>query len=183
MPANSETLADVLARSHVALPVGLGWAATIAASLQNMHRADRRHGKVAPQSVRVSRDGPELLQPKQDFWRECTPDRDVRGFGAMLYEIVTGMPAPEPDAEPIAPPTCTVGDGLDEIRAAAIHLALKCMGHLKAKLNMRQAAMEARLLWMQCRRIEARTKSAVTTLPVEEPAPTERWERVRSEVA
>jgi hypothetical protein len=183
LPANTETLADILARTHVALPVGLGWAASVAAKLQDMHRRDRRHGKVASQSVRVSRDGLELLQPKQDFWRECTPDRDVRGFGAMLYEIVTGMPAPEQAAEPIAPPTCNVGDGLDQIRAAAIRMALKCMGHVKAKVSMRQAAMEARLLWMQCRRIEARAKTAVTTLPVEEPAPTERWERVRSEVA
>jgi hypothetical protein len=182
LSADTETLADVLARAHVPLPVGLGWAASLAAMLQDMHRNDRRHGKLTPQSVRVGKDGLQLLQPKQDFWRECTPDRDVRGFGAILYEIVTGMPAPELVTEPIAPPTCNVGDGLDEIRTAAMHLALKCMA--QGKLTMRQAAMESRLLCMQCRHTEARAKTAVTTLPVEEePAPAERWERVRSEVA
>jgi hypothetical protein len=181
--AVGEALADVLARTQVPLAVGLRWAASVSAKLQDMHQRDRRHGKVNPRNVRVLKDGLQLVQPTQDFWRECTPDRDVRGFGAMLYEIVTGMPAPETDAEPITQPACTVGDGLDEIRSAAIRLALKCMGCMKAKPNMRQAALEARLLWIQSRQIEVRAKTKAAAFPVEAPTSEVGSAALRSEVA
>jgi hypothetical protein len=49
---------------------------------------------------------------------------------------------------------------MEVLRTAAIRLALKCLGQLQAKPNMRQAAMEVRLLWMKSRRIAARERKA-----------------------
>lgn len=124
--------------------------------LQDMHQRDTRHGKVSPEHVLLRDDGLELVPPSQSFWRDCTADRDVRGFGAMLYEIVTGTAAPEEYVEANAVPAAPGGDCLEPIRAAAIRLAHKCMGHLSTKTNMRQAAMEVRLLYLHAQRIQAR---------------------------
>jgi hypothetical protein len=126
--------------------------------------------------------GPELVATPQDFWKECSAARDVRGFGLMLYEIVTGLKAPVRDEEMIPPPPARI-EGLEDIRSAALRLAIKCLERLSARPNMRQAAMEIRLLCLQVRRLEAQGKivPAAPLAPVAEPEPEmkeERWIRV-----
>ena len=183
--AGPETLADVLSRAPVALTVGLHWATTVAGLLQDMHQRDCRHGKVSPANVLMGQGGLQLVQPAQSFWKECSADRDVRGFGEMLFEIVTGTRAPEESTETPIPTPAAGDDGLGAIRSAAVRLALKCLGHLPAKPNMRQAAMEVRLLWLQARRIEAREshKTPATKTPAATPFLVELAEAVEAETA
>jgi hypothetical protein len=186
--SGTETLADVLTRAPIPLTIGLKWAATVAGLLQDMHQRDCRHGKVTSANVVMRPDGPELVPPAQGFWRECSAERDVRGFGMMLYEVVTGKRAPEdPTEELMSPPAARI-EGLDGVRAAAVRLAVKCMGQLPARPNMRQAAQEIRLLCLHARRMEAREgKAAAVPARAEaqpEKAEGERWMRVvREEVA
>jgi hypothetical protein len=133
----------------------------------------------------MQRGGLELVQPKQSFWSECTPELDVRGFGAMLYEIVTGRKF-SPDAAKDT--TAAEGDGLEAIRAAAIRLALKCMGYLQTMPSMRQVALRTKLLSLESERIEAHAAPAQNaTVPsfLLDPAPEQyddiavsRWARV-----
>src|ERR1043166_1444455 len=73
--SGTETLADVLTRAPIPLPIGLKWAATVAGLLQDMHQRDCRHGKVTSANVVMRPDGPELVPPAQGFWRECSAER------------------------------------------------------------------------------------------------------------
>ena len=89
--------------------------------------------------------------------------------------------------EHLPPPAARI-EGLDGVRAAAVRLAVKCMGQLPARPNMRQAAQEIRLLCLHARRMEAREgKAAAVPARAEaqpEKAEGERWMRVvREEVA
>ena len=185
--SGTETLADVLSRAPVPLTAGLNWAATVAGLLQDMHQRDCRHGKVTPANVVMRADGPELVPPAQGFWKECSAERDVRGFGMMLYEVVVGKRAPEDPNEELIPPPAVRIEGLDGVRAAAVRLAIKCMGRLPARPNMRQAAQEIRLLCLHARRAEAREGKAAAPAPAEaqpEKVEESRWMRVvREEVA
>jgi hypothetical protein len=180
-----QTLADLLSHAPLALMDGLRLAASIAALLQDLHQKDCRHGKLSPAHVRMAEGGPELVPPQQSFWSECSPEHDVRGFGGMLFEMVTGAKMPDQYSEAVSISPDSGGEGVEAVRRAAVRLSLKCMGHLSAQPNMRQAAMEVRLLWMQARRIEAH-KPATPFLvkTADPPAPEAKWDGiVKAEVA
>jgi hypothetical protein len=107
--------------------------------------------------------GADLLPPRGA--REgASLENDVRAFGALLFELVTGGKVPVKPLPSLfrqaAPQSGPAG-----VRAAAIRLAGKCLGYLPMKLTMQQAATEIRLLWVVSRQTEIPT----STEP--EPAP------------
>ena len=167
----AETLADVLARDRLSLAAALRCATEVAHLLHELHQQNRTHGKVAAASVLLRPSGTELT-PSRNYWDHGDPERDVRDFGALLYEMVTGSPVPS-DATVGSFKSAGLPSGPAGVRAAAIRLAGKCLGHLPMKLNMQQAATEVRLLWVVARQMEAAGASESPMAPflVQAPLP------------
>ncbi len=97
--------------------------------------------------------GAELL-PARSHWEQDAQELDLTGFGAVLYEILTGMKPPV-DASAGTFRAPGPNTGLAASRASAIRLAGKCLGYIPVTLSMQQAASEARLLWVMARQLEA----------------------------
>jgi hypothetical protein len=132
--------------------------------LHELHLQNRTYGKVVAANVLLRPSGAELA-PARGYWAQGGPEGDVKSFGALLYQLVTGMKLPA-DASaalfrPTAPPSGPAG-----IRAAALRLAGKCTGHLSVTLTMQQASTEVRLLWVVARQLEtAGVSESAATYP------------------
>jgi len=144
---------DALTRGPLSLTAALRCASDVGRILHEMHQLNRSYGKITPANVWLRPSGAELL-PSHGSWDEAGPERDVHGFGELLYQLVTSTKVPI-DAttalfRSVAPPSGPAG-----IRAAALRLAGKCLGLLSVNLTMQQASTEVRLLWVVARQLEA----------------------------
>jgi hypothetical protein len=142
-----------LARGPLSLTAALRCATDVGRILHEMHMQNRAYGKIVPASVVLRASGAELL-PSRGLWDQATLERDIHGFGELLYQVVTGLKVPVDASAALfrsaAPPSGPAG-----IRAAALRLAGKCLDLLSVKLTMQQASTEVRLLWVVARQLEA----------------------------
>jgi hypothetical protein len=143
-PVRDGTLADALAAGRVPLSRALEYAVQVGRELRAMHAAGLTHGKVSSAHIGLGKAGAQLLEPAADGG---DPTSDVRGWGAVLYEIVIGT-RPLISAAPEA--TQQTG-GRSSIRPAARRLALRCLAHPGSPPSMQQALTEIRLLALLAR--------------------------------
>src|SRR5436305_1920850 len=106
-----------LARGPLPLASALWCGSEVARRLHELHLESRAHGKLTTSSVLLRPTTVELL-PARNLREPATAEDDVRAFGAVLYQMLTGTKAPEDASEahfslPDAP------SGLSEIRSAA----------------------------------------------------------------
>ena len=154
----AETLADVLASGPLPLAAGLRCAHEVATELRDLHQQSRAYGNLTASSILMSGSGARLL-PSRSPWDQAAALRDIRAFGAVFYQMLTGT---------LPPDTLTAADiriegprtGSTRLRSAALMLALNCRGSKGARLSMQQLATEIRLLGVLLRQYEANAQNA-----------------------
>ena len=155
--AAPETLAGVLALGPLPLAAGLRCGNEIASELRDLHQQAQAYGKLTASSVLLTESGAHLL-PSTHYLYQAMPERDVRAFGGLLYQMLTGTAAP---ATPAAPDTRIrgAGTGPSRLRTAAIKVALKCLAPAGTPLSMQQVATELRLLSLLLRQYDANART------------------------
>jgi hypothetical protein len=141
----------------------------IGAQLRALHSSRLIHGSVSPESVAL-RPGGAVLLPGNHVAESATVEQDVRGFGAVLYEIITRTrpPAQGPFGMPLP-----VGarKGPSAIRPSAQRLALRCLAAaVNAPPTMQQALNELRVLLVLARQHGFRPAPSPSAL-LPDPAP------------
>ena len=144
---------DALTRGPLSLTAALKCATDVGRILHEMHQQNRAYGEITPANVLLRPSGAELL-PAHGAWDPASPERDVHGFGELLYQLVTASKVPI-DATAALFRSGAPTSGPAGIRAAALRLAAKCLGLLSVNLTMQQASTEVRLLWVVARQLEA----------------------------
>lgn len=145
--AQLETLAKRLSQGALPLGYALRCATDIAGSLRDLHAEGRLHGSVNAQSVVVTNTGARLLPP-HDCALYTVAGADVAAFGALLYEMVTGV-EPSPGATPPFPEVASRNTPKG-LRIAATRLASKCLRSTSNSFaEMQKVLTEVRLLGLQ----------------------------------
>src|SRR5258708_464107 len=98
----SGTLADMLARGPLPLSDALKYAVPLAWQLRDLHASGSAHGKVSTLSVVFAANRVELL-PARAFFDETEPADDIRGWGTVLFEMLTGARPPAVENVPPRP--------------------------------------------------------------------------------
>ena len=154
----AETLADVLASGPLPLAAGLRCAHEVATELRDLHQQTRAYGNLTASSILMSGSGARLL-PSRSSWDQAAALRDIRAFGAVFYQMLTGtLPSDALTAAEIRVEGPRTGSA--RLRSAALMLALNCRGSKGARLSMQQLATEIRLLGVLLRQYEANAKNA-----------------------
>jgi len=129
----------------------------IATELRDLHQQTRAYGNLTASSICMSGSGARLL-PSRSSWDQEAALHDIRAFGAVFYQMLTGtLPSDALTAADIrveGPRT-----GFARLRSAALMLALNCRGSKGARLSMQQLATEIRLLGVMLRQYEANARN------------------------
>jgi len=140
--ASVRSLADVMAAGTLPLPAVVAYAREIATEAAAFHRAGRAHGALAPAWIMVGPSGAELPQPSGTS-RLATPASDLRDFGLLLHQMLTGRERGE------SVPPANLDDSLEPtpetVRAAVWRLADRCR-RASGRADLRGVATELRLL-------------------------------------
>jgi len=148
-----ETLADLLVAGPLPLPACLRCASGVAAELRDLHQRNQGHGGLTAWGVILTETGAHLL-PASHYWDQTIASRDVQGFGALLYLMLTGRAAPATPAVAAELEAQVPRTGPSRLRPAALKLALRCLAPKAVPLSMQQVAVEIRLLLMLLRQYE-----------------------------
>jgi len=142
LAAGARSLADVLASGPLALPVALAYAKEIASRAGSFHRRGRAHGALAAARITVGPHGITLPQPGGTT-PSATPSSDLRDFGLLLHQLLTGLipgdhppPARAKDDAELSP---------EAVRSAALRLAARCRC-ARGESDLRRVSTELRLL-------------------------------------
>jgi hypothetical protein len=129
----------------------------VATELRDLHQQTRAYGNLTASSILMSGSGARLL-PSRSSWDQAAALRDIRAFGAVFYQMLTGTLPPDAltaaDIRVEGPRT-----GSARLRSAALMLALNCRGSKGARLSMQQLATEIRLLGVLQRQYEANARN------------------------
>jgi hypothetical protein len=162
---NGKTLALVLSAGPISLAAALQAASEVAAALREIHEQGRAHGNVSAATIDMTEGGAEL-QPARS-WDQADTGRDIRDFGALLLEMLTGAP---PRAGELPVPSRLSGPrtGPAGLRVSAIQVAGNCYGESSFQPTMQQVLTELRLLAVLLRMQEK--GEAPLLLPPAQPA-------------
>ncbi len=139
----AEALDDRNQGDVLPLASALCCAADIAGILRELHSAGRCHGAVA-ECVVIEPHGATLAPPRESL-ELVDQGVDVRAFGSLLYEMVTGL-KPSGDGGGIESWPAPTFQGPEGVRLAAIRLALRCLETSDGRRpNMQQVLTEVRL--------------------------------------
>jgi hypothetical protein len=141
-------LQDTLARRLTHGPIepvqALKYASEIAAALREVHRLQRGHGAVRPESILVASSGLMLASPPEGSGNRPITD-DITGLGALLFEMLTAR-------KPHAMPDRRKLPGNSGLHAACLQLAERCMAATaEAGPDIRKVSTEIRLLLLLAR--------------------------------
>lgn len=141
-PNEPLTLAQRLSEGKLPVADALQYAMQLADSLRQLHEEGRAHGAVTPSNLTLTADGLELLPAPESASRATTPytapevvqggtpdsRSDVFGFGAVLFEMLTGRRAFEGQtraalAEQLlhAPTPLTGNPAIDRLLGPCLH--------------------------------------------------------------
>jgi hypothetical protein len=163
-----KTLADRLESGRLNLGQALRYAADVADILRGLHEDGRMHGSVNTKSVVVGEEGAILLPPNGNV-RSNIPATDISAFGAMLYEMVTGI-KPSLEMTPQPPPTQMLS-GEEGIQAAATRLASKCLCSVSnSPREMQNVLTEILLLSLRAKVYEKKSQPAPSAEPASQVA-------------
>jgi len=140
--AGIRSLADAVAAGPLPLPVALAYARVIAAETAAYHRDGRAHGALAPAWIMIGRDGPRLPRPSGRSVL-ATPSSDLRDFGFLLHQMLTGRDPGE--AQPPVGADDSLEASPETVRAAALRLAERCR-RAPGQSDLRRVSTELRLL-------------------------------------
>jgi len=162
-PAPDVCLAELPRDGVLPLATALGYATDVATALRELHAEGRAHGEAGPDDVRVGPRG-AVLPPPPASSRRGDQRADMVAFGALLFELVTGSKPPRDLSSVAVPLAPRVGS--EGLRAAAIRLALRCLGAASDPApHMQQALMEVRLYSLMARQSDWRVAVAATPPP------------------
>jgi hypothetical protein len=115
----------------------------IAGALREIHEQGRAHGGVSAATIELTEGGAEL-EPARS-WDEADTRRDIRDFGSLLFQMLTGAP---PQAGELPVPSRLPGprSGPAGLRVSAIQIAGNCFGEGSFQPTMQQVLTELRLL-------------------------------------
>jgi len=140
--ARSRSLADVLASGPLPLPMALDYAREIASGAAELHRSGGGYGGLTPARILVGPNGPILPTPN-GMAHLATPTSDLRDFGLLLHQMLTGLNPADYSA-----PARTDDDlepSPEMIRSAALRLVERCCC-APGQSDLRHASTELRLL-------------------------------------
>jgi hypothetical protein len=124
-------------------------ATDVAGSLRDLHEEGRLHGSVNADSVVVTKTGAQLLPPNGHA-RHAVAGADVSAFGALLYEMATGVKPSPRTTLPL--PTIRSRNTQKGLRIATTRLASKCLRSTSNSFtDMQKVLTEVRLLSLQSR--------------------------------
>lgn len=91
VPARRETLASILSIGPLPVALALTGAIRIASQLRALHARGNCHGRVSAEYVELDSAGATLIAapPAATSWHA-----DVRSFGALFYQMLTGLRPP-----------------------------------------------------------------------------------------
>jgi len=142
-----KTLSEALRGGPLPLGYALHCAQDIATSLRELHEGGRIHGSVNTGAVLLNSEGAELLAPKNRQAR-AEPAVDISAFGAVFYEMVTGV-RPSPVRAPAAP-LVPSRSSEEALYAAVVRLAHRCIGSISnSPTEMQNVLSEILMLSMQ----------------------------------
>jgi len=139
----AEGLSAPMGAGVLPLATALGYATGVAAGLRDRHAEMRAHAKAGPDRVRVA--APVAVRlPLEPSTQRTEQHADIVAFGALLYELMAGSKPPR-DLYKVLPSQIHLV-GPEGVRAAAIGLALQCLGADGGPTsNMQRVLTEVRL--------------------------------------
>jgi hypothetical protein len=149
---SEETLATRMARGPLPLGFALRCATDVASNLRELHETGRAHGSVDPKYILLGAQGALLLAPNGHA-QHAVSVADVSAFGALLYEMVTGIRPSDRLLPGLPPPTPRAGPS--GLRIAATRLASRCLYTLADGAgDMQKVVTEVRLLSVLARQTD-----------------------------
>jgi hypothetical protein len=142
LATGTRSLADVLASGPLPLPVALDYAKEIASGAAVFHHGGGAYGTLTPARITVGPHGPILPAPN-GMSHLATASSDLRDFGLLLYQMLTGLsPA---DYSPPASAEDDLEPSMEMVRSAALRLVERCCC-APGQSDLRHVSTELRLL-------------------------------------
>jgi len=143
------TLADRLSEGRLPTPEALRYATLLGEALYKVHSSGKVHGGVAPESIVLAGAGIDLTPaPEKLEGHAADVSVDIYGFGAVLYEMLTGCKAFSGGADSVLEST-----GIP----AADRLIAGCLAKdpLARPLGIQKVLLELKFVALAARRSEA----------------------------
>ena len=169
MPLNqTKTLADRLSEGRLPASEALSYAMQLADSLRKLHDKGKVHGAVTPANVALAAGGVELVPAAEGSAGNITPytapevvqgraadeRSDIFGFGAMLFEMLSGRRAFDGESRDALAASLTTAPTPSSGSPLVDRLVVPCLNKSPEMRSprMQRVIMELKLLSVAARR-------------------------------